>query len=561
MANGGLSRLRSGLTMLQRRRAAVRWGTAACAVVSAAGIFWGAAFLIDWSLRLPWEFRAALLCGGCAGMVWGVWNIAWSALAVRETPEELALQVERRHGIDSDLIAALQFESSGDAVWGSRQLSSAVVASVEKLAPQVNVMEGFSWGSLPRRMVTALALILVLVLAATAYPGEFSAFWNRFWLGSARYPSRTQIMQFHLNGRSLPAVADRRQAVGLPQGTTLSLEVICDGEQPASGSARLIDRNQRIETEFILKPAIDGPAGRLIGEHPLPSSDVELQIAVGDAWIDPVPIRIMRLPLVEVTWHVKPPAYAAAQSAEETFAGARQISVLAGSAVELSVRGLNKELAGVSLRLDEESIPLVRVDDGAKKAWQLPTGSPLSHVIQPWRYEIHAIDQDGLELTPPISGNLRLTVDHPPRVTAEIVTRLVVPTARPRLAYHAADDYGLSQVRVHFAVKRGTNELRSSTQLLQEVSESSPLAAVLRGEYALDLSPLQLEPGDELRVTVEAADVRGEMPGEAGMSEPVVLKVTDRAGVIAGLLEADQATVERLDRIIQRELGSPGEDQ
>ena len=80
-------------------------------------------------------------------------------------------------------------------------------------------------------------------------------------------------------------------------------------------------------------------------------------------------------------------------------------------------------------------------------------------------------------------------------------------------------------------------------------------AAVVRGEQRLDLSRFALGKGDKVEVAVSAEDARGNRPGRVASSEPIAFEVTDREGLLAGLLEADEEGAERLDAIIRRELG------
>ena len=52
-----------------------------------------------------------------------------------------------------------------------------------------------------------------------------------------------------------------------------------------------------------------------------------------------------------------------------------------------------------------------------------------------------------------------------------------------------------------------------------------------------------------------AYDYRGESDSQRSFSEPVIFQVTDRQGILSGLLETDQESAKQLDAIIRRELG------
>lgn len=553
--HGKLTLLRSRLEALQSRRALVRWASALCAVLAVMFALWAVAFLFDWSLRLSLGYRAAALCGWLAGLAWACRKFVWPAAMTRETVEDLALLVERRHQIDSDLIAALQFESPAAAQWGSSRLSSAVVDYVAAFSPSLNVFEGFSFHPLPHRAAVAGALLLLAASAFAFFPGEARAFWTRFWLGSARYPSRTILSELAVNGQSIPVIARNGSArLRLPQGTPLQLRAVCRGEIPTSGLARLRNRADRVETRFELKPA---EPGTFVAEHPLPSGDVDLQIEVGDTWSDPATIRVVPLPIVDVRWHVIPPKYAASEN-RDASAGSRHLAVLEGSRLMLSVHGVNKALTRVQLRIEDEMIELTPSGTAREAVWTLPGDSPLNVVSRNFNYELNAVDEDGLSLNPPVAGSVRLKSDRAPRVAAAVVTRLVIPTARPRLAFGAVDDYGLAEVRLQMEVVHENGDTETHTQSLRRFTDDDR-PTTFRDEIRLDLSGCRLEKGDELRLTVQALDDRGEFEPNVGVGEPLVLKVTDRSGILAGLNESDQFSVKQLDTIIQRELGIGGD--
>jgi hypothetical protein len=557
--HGKLTILRNRLQALQSRRALVRWASALSAVAAMMIGLWGIAFLFDWSLRLSLGWRFAVLCGWTAGVVWAIQKFAWPALAARESLDDIALIVERRHQIDSDLIGALQFESAEAARWGSPRLSAAVIDYVADFSPDLDVFQGLSYEPLPRRLAALLLLLVGMAAIVGLFPATAGAFWNRFWLGSARYPSRTVISQLVVNGEQAPVFhPEQPVTLSLPQGTPLTIEAVCEGDIPELGSARLQNRADRAETRFELKPLADRGDAVFTAEHPLPSDDADLQVFLGDTWSDPVTICIVPLPLIDVAWQVKPPGYAAA--AEENSAGgaARYLSVLEGSALNLAVRATNKPLKKVELHRGEEVVPLAARGSGLDAVWSLPPGSSLSAIMDGFGYEIHAEDHDGLKLTPPIAGSVRIKPDRPPRVASAMVTKLVIPTARPRLAFGAVDDYGLQQIRLRIDVTHENGETESHAEVLRDVPADAPPLSV-RDEIRLDLASYKLEKGDELRLTVEAADNRGEFESRVGAGEPLILKVTDRSGILAGLNESDQVSVKQLDAIIQRELGIGGD--
>lgn len=559
--NGKLSVLRSQLQALQAKRALVRWGSALCAFALLMIGLWALAFVFDFSLRLSLGYRFLMLVGWIAAGAWGFHKFVWPVISTQETLEDLALVVERRHQIDSDLIGALQFESAAAQGWGSPRLTSAVIDYVAEFSPGLNVFEGFTYETLPKRLATVVTTLLVLTIATAMFPSHVSAFWNRFWLGSARYPSRTVISELTINGKPVPVISPGKAAeLRLPQGSALDIRAVCRGEIPTLATVRLATPSDRAELHFDMKASGDEP-GRFFAEHALPSSNVELQVFAGDTWSDPLTVRVVPLPVIDATWTIAPPPYAAAGAEKEPSSAARYLAVLEGSELKLTVRGTNKKLAKVELRFDEQSIPLAASSTSADALWTLPAGSPLASVRKSGGYEIHAVDEDDLSLTSPISGSIRLKSDRAPRVASAVVTKLVMPTAKPRLAFGAVDDYGVALVRVVVEVARENGAAESQTKILREIPVKLPMPTVIRDEIRLDLTPFKLEKGDELRLTVEALDYRGDLEAKVGLGEPLILKVTDRSGILSGLNESDQFTVKQLDTIILRELGIGGDQR
>src|SRR5262245_15538989 len=191
--------LHAHLAALRRQR----WGLRVVRGAMATGVLLLLAlavdFLFDWLLALSLAQRGLLLVvlGGLA--VWGLRHFVWPAFVARETDVDLALLVERQQGIDSDLVAALQFESSEAPSWGSVQLEEAVVEYVADFGNTLKVKRGLSG---TRLRCTALALAWTagaLCLSAAIFPNHVVVFFDRLLLGSAHYPTDTTITRIAIN--------------------------------------------------------------------------------------------------------------------------------------------------------------------------------------------------------------------------------------------------------------------------------------------------------------------------------------------------------------------------
>lgn len=556
--------LRAELLRLLRRRAAVRWGSALAALLTGGLLLLGAAYLLDWSLRLPWLGRAGLLLCWLAGL-WGVvrkWS--WPLVATGETVTDAALWVERRHRVDSDLVAALQF-AEGSVGGGSPRLSAAVVESVAEYARGLDVFEGFRWTPLPRRLLMVLATGLLVVLIVLAAPAHAWAFWQRFCLLDARYPTATLIARFEINGTAIAPLGRGDRVVTVVAGQPLRVAVETAGQPPALADVLLRRSTGHAAGDFRLtRSAADGTGENgsvWQGELAQLSESVRLSVRAGDVETDPVEIVVRPLPVVVLEWSVTPPAYAAGRDLvpAEVGAGTRNLTLLAGSRVGLTVRCENKDLTRATLTVGEADFPLAPCSADGRRCWSLPAGSPLDVLQSTHRYSLQVEDTDGLLLQAPMTGQIRLKTDRLPRVAAAVLSKVVLPTGKPRVSCGATDDFGLTSLNAVIDVKREDGTTARHDLTLKSLPTTPAPLLKWREDFPIDLAPWGLQKGDEVKITIAARDWRGDLEPQVGISEPLVLMVTDRNGILASLMEADQQSARQLDAIIRRELGIGGD--
>ena len=128
-----LGRLQYKLAILRRRRALRRWvcciapvGTGGLTVLVA--VFW-----LDFGFQMDVIQRAVTSAGGLLMLGWILRRFSHPFLRRRETELESALQVEHHHGIQDQLVAALQFDTLDSRRHGSKQLESAVIDHCQSL--------------------------------------------------------------------------------------------------------------------------------------------------------------------------------------------------------------------------------------------------------------------------------------------------------------------------------------------------------------------------------------------------------------------------------------------
>ena len=662
-----LSTLRAQLTALQQARWLVRAAVAFAALVIAA--LWAIVgiLVLDLLFELPPPQRLVVIAIGIGFVVWAGVRFTWPLLQVHETVEDMALLVERQQKLDSDLIAALQFEKPGAEEWGSKQLEGAVIDYVANVGSQLNVFEGFSRAQMVQRGTILGVTLLLLVVAAIAYPLHANRFLNRLFLGSMHYPTDPTIERVIVNQKTVleeklhfsqplnvtaaqarplefaalirGRVPESREvsliAVG-PTRTRSKLELVAatpedrknrlrraaemlstaakdeqidisapwreqvrtllafDAPEVATELAQEIKRNalqpfaEQISAQLTSNKPIDEKKSLLIAQLPRLLESVRYSLTIGDAWTETATISMIPLPAVEPLLTPKYPAYAGKSPTAEP--GQRQVELLQGSALDFAVactNGKQLQSAWVNLRRRDqtERFDLSKISsDGSKWALVDQQGNtPLTNIREEFRYEVQVVDSDGLSLEVPIRGAVRIKTDRPPAAAADVVHKVVLPTAEPIIHYRATDDYGLASIKLIAEVERHSDQpVAASTP--EESAASGATGVVgkalekqefpvhmsrepIRGDrlpldasFTLSLSPLKLTKGDRLRITLEVCDYRGENDageptGERYQSDPLVLEISDESGVLAAISEADERSEQRLTDIIKRQLG------
>lgn len=681
-----LSTLRTQLSLLRQARWFVRFSVAVSALLIAALWALAGVLVLDLLFELPPPQRVVVMAIAAGLVIWAGVRFTWPVLQVRETVEDMALLVERQQKIDSDLIAALQFEQPEASAWGSRQLEGAVIDYVAHVGSSLNVFEGFSRAQMIRRGSVLAATLVVLLVAAALYPLYASTFFNRLLLGGLHYPTATMIEQIVINQQTvldnhlaINKVYTKRpfdsapRSIKAAQGRPLEFAVLTYGQVPEEKKVTLVatsgartrtqielvaatreDRlnrlrrgadmlraaaqsneidtssNWRAQVADLLfadasrevalalqkeqtRPQLGELADKvneqlasktplldykvlLTGLVPRLLESVRYSLVIGDAWTESAAITMIPLPAVEPALKVTPPAYA--KQTAQPDSGQRQVELLQGSALELAITCTNgKELqsAWVNIRRREETerFDLSRLAPGKENLprWGLVDQlgkTPLKNIREEFRYEVQVIDADGLSLEVPIRGAVRIKVDRPPSAAADVVHKVVLPTAEPVIHYRATDDYGLSSLKLVTEIERHSDQqiAASAPEESAQSSTSSPGAAPakdlgvekqefpvhvakepigvdrlpLDSTFTLSLSPLKLTKGDRLKITLEVVDYRGENEagqpqGQRYQSDPLVLEISDESGVLAAISDADELSEKRLTDIIKRQLG------
>ena len=199
-------------------------------------------FALDALFELDVPQRLVVMAIGALAAIWAWRRYSWPVLRQRESLTQVALLVERQHGIRSDLVAALQFETPAAVEWGSRQLEDAVISQVADRSRGLNVGEGFSHPLARRRLGILLATAVVGAAVVGLFPEHARIFLRRLALAADHYPSATRIEAVMINDQIvLDRDVDRTQprSIAAAEGLPIVFQLQVSGRLPESGQARL----------------------------------------------------------------------------------------------------------------------------------------------------------------------------------------------------------------------------------------------------------------------------------------------------------------------------------
>ena len=192
MAN--LSPLHHGIKRVRRYRSIARLGSSVAQWVTAAGWLFLATFALDWLTGMDTVERIVLLALEIAVLFWLFKKYLVPALSVRESLIGIAAKIETNQNVQSDLVAALQFNDADMNQFGSTQLRNQVVEDTASLSPSIDYLFGFSRPELWQSLIKGFGTIAVIVTIALAAPDYFNVFLQRIALGGDSYPTKTVIL-------------------------------------------------------------------------------------------------------------------------------------------------------------------------------------------------------------------------------------------------------------------------------------------------------------------------------------------------------------------------------
>ena len=529
---------------------------------------------LDFVIRAPGWMRIVILAGFVGGVAW--LSFRWVRPAMRFAPplSSIALRVEKRRasierGLNLKLASSLELVAAAKTDAFARR----AVEDARKRFDAAVTRDIVRTVHLRRRTGALLLVISGLVGLSVWQPGLVMTGAARVlapWTDAA-WPKRTAIVNattttVHPSGETLPVRAILSRSPGPASQTDVRLRyrLTRDGRTGPTRSALLTSQERRMRSP-------DDQAEGMLFERLLEpfefegeSAELEYWIETSDDRTDTARITLVTPPSVlDMNAQVVLPEYAGAIEQEQGWtAGSLALGagsddraivgpVLAGSTVTVRAT-LSKEVPGPNGE-DPEWLEQTLGSGFADLERLRATLDGTSLEIE-WaatratRLEIHPRDSFGLRSLESAVLVFDVIEDADPSIALTQPARdeAVLATAVVALSAEARDDVGLKDVWISRQSARppegdspGALPEASGEEIVVVREQATGSRAVVTTD--LDLSPLGLRPGDEIRLRAYAVDLRDELPSE---SQERVLMIISESDLIERLL-ADLASVRR----------------
>ncbi|MGC9455504.1 MAG: hypothetical protein ACP5HU_11675 [Phycisphaerae bacterium] len=473
-----------------------------------------ATFAIDYTLRLERVVRAVVVAAAGAALLVVVVRRLLLPLTIRMQTPDLALLVERRNPALGDrLISAIQLSAAPAGM--SRQMVRRLAGEADELAGRTDF-----GGIVERRrlfqLVSAACCSVVLLTGAGIWQSDLAARYLRrnLLLEEVNWPQKTYLSvrgeDFAvLRGEDLEVVVDVE-----PRSREVPPDITVHAIYPSLGRTE-----QRVERA--------GDAERYVTTFRRVSEPFEFYVTGGDDRRDRRnPHRVTVVPpanLEALTMVVNYPSYTARES-KSYSGGQAMITVPAGGSV--SFRGVcGKDLQSAALKVEgaaSRTVELsVRKTDGEGTSNRprlvvgelaVPPGTPTRTLTL--RFEL--TDTEGFVSRKGQQILCRVEPDTAPSVSVSCppLGGNITPQAVLPLLAEMEDDYGLTSARAKAQLTGAAEAF-----VVEPVDMTGRTDSRVNVEHELDLQQHGLEPGQTVRVTIEASDT---LPGGDGYAGPNV---------------------------------------
>lgn len=486
-----------------------------CAVLAGGVVSFLTVVTLDWLLWLPMVLRMLVAILFAAGFIAAATYWIIIPLRARLGVEQVAAKLERYFGeLNDRLSSTVNFLNAGDA--GSSRMVQEVVSHTDRFVGALPLETALS----RRPLANAGATFL---LAAVAFLTILS--WSPDWVrtGLARYVHPFNGIEWPRSVSIVPLTGTELVAVG--ESVTLRMAVERGWHENLRGVAHLRDPAGEVTARTMLRE-VNGEFAATIDAV---TEDLSYWFEAGDdttqdrlQWV-----RVVRRPeVVEALATVEPPAYALHRPLRIHDLRDGPVRAPLGGIITLAVHtskpiAMDDAQKQAGLRgAAGEWMPLEVVGgDRQRLSARFP-------VMQSLNFRVELVDDNGFENQRATLHSLIAVPDHPPTVTVvepQAVLELT-PQASLRLVIRVEDDFGIARLELQ-ASRTPTGEIASRSLTDRLVISATQDGVEALAEYAWDLQPLGLAPGDSLTYTVAATDNRGGEEAEGQVSRSAVLRV------------------------------------
>lgn len=556
-----LGRIEAALAAVRRRARVLLILKSGAWIIAAAlaGLFVGG--VLDYFLRAPMGLRLAGLLSASIVLIGAIVRLVLPATRFNPSLTEVALRIERSDqpaaGALSGVLASgleLGQDPGRSLTPEQRTLALPVIVRAAEAAPTIRFGPIFRPTGAIAGALVALAAVFASLSFAAAQPGLTRTGLLRMLVpwSSAEWPKRTAIVdatgvEHHPLGTALALRAALTRSDAGPDKTAITAyyRVVTGGVRSPerrvqlvnqSKSIPVVDREDQTVSGVLFERLLEPAAFAVDPKSGLTSDTLEYRLSTDD---DETPVRSVVLvdpPAVQgATARLALPAYAAPfsdapASSIELGPGSDERSapppILAGTSVVLDVT-FNKPLKApeksdtalltrtfgpdFAALITAESDPATIAVSSDARTWTLSWRH-----LRSVRLALHPIDEYRIGAPEEAVFRFDLLSDNPP--TATVITpsedKSVLPTAVVDLAAEARDDIALTSVsldrqiarRVKGSESRAVEAADEPTSIRTTPAEPGIASRRLVAQAPLDLSALELQPGDEVWITALATD-------------------------------------------------------
>ena len=490
-------------------------------------------FIVDWWFLLPGYGRSILLVVNLGTLAIVAYRSWWRHLA-RFDAVRIALQVEDRHpDLRSLLVSYVQF---ADVRADPEHMSPQLIAATRRIAAEatrpIDFREIIRWRDITRVSLFSAAVVLFCGTLSLNWPEFFSTLFLRLINpgASLAYPTRTHLESITGN-------------VTVPQGSPVTIEVVCSGQAPLNGTLSI--RPLEGEWENLVMPLAG--VGAYSYRFEQVARDFTYRVRLGDARSDSYDVRVVPPPhIIRTRVRLHYPDYT---KWPDKDADTLHLEVPEGTQVSADLV-CDRPVAAAAVVYEDGTLGGLRLSaDGmtASVAWTVTKSFPFHFR---WTEREHRFVYEG-----DMTYFLKALTDGPPEVEILFPTEDAKATVQKKVAlrYRAADDFGIAKAAIVFSLNGGQEQRRPLGAFDRPSVEDQAV-------WKIKDTLAGLKEGDTLMLAVEVTDNKaGEGGPNVARSRPLRLEIVSIAEYLRYILEKREQLYKEIQAMHEDETGASTE--